>query len=70
MMDYLVFQAQRDPRGCLASQVSQEREESPAPKDSLAGREKLERRVGLASGETRECEVSKEREDPQEMQEK
>lgn len=54
MMDCLVSQAQRDPRGHLASQVFQEREDSLAQRDTLAGREKPERRVGLASRETRE----------------
>lgn len=69
-MGYLVFQAPRDLRGCQACQVSREREGSLAPRDTLAEREKLERRVGLASWETRERAVPKEREDPQEMKEK
>lgn len=54
MMDYLAFQAQRDSRGCLASQGFQEREESLVQRDNLAEREKLERRVGLASWETQD----------------
>lgn len=54
MMDDPVFQAQRDPRGCQASEVFREREERLAQRDTPAGREKLERKVGLASSETRE----------------
>lgn len=69
-MDCLVFQVPRDPRACLACQVSQERGESLAPRDTLAEREKSERGVGLASWETGECEVPKVREDPQELKEK
>lgn len=69
-MGYLVFQAPRDLRGCLASPVFQEREGSLAPRDTLAEREKSERRAGLAPWETRERVVPKEREDPQEMKEK
>lgn len=51
-MGYLVFQARRDPRGCLASWVFQEREENLVRMDTLAERENMERRVGLASWET------------------
>lgn len=65
-----VFQAQRDPRGCLASQAFLEREESQVQRDNLAERERLERRAGLASQETRGQEVSKEQEDLLELKEK
>lgn len=51
-MGYLVFQAQRDPRGCLASWVFREREENLVRMDTLAERENTERRVGLAPWET------------------
>ena len=44
----------QDPRGCLACQVFLEREESLAPRDIVAERGTSERRVGLASRETRE----------------
>lgn len=54
MRDFLVFQAQRDSKDCLASQVFQEREESLAQRDTLAERENPARRGGLASWETRE----------------
>jgi len=52
MMDCLVFQAQRDPRGCLASPVFRGKEESLAPRDVLAIRGTREKTVGLASSET------------------
>lgn len=52
-MDCLVFQARRDPRGCLASPVFQGREESLAQRDALAARGNQERMVGLASSETK-----------------
>lgn len=70
MMDYLVFQAQKAPEGCLASQVSQEREGNLVPEDILAGKEKLERRVVLASWETLETQVTKELKDSVERKEK
>lgn len=53
MMDGLVFQAQRDPRGCLASPVFRGKEESLAQTDVLAVRGTRERTVGLASLESR-----------------
>ena len=49
----------QDPRGCLACQVFLEREESLAPRDTVAERGTSERRVGLASRETREREAPK-----------
>lgn len=58
-----VFQAPRDPKGCLASQASQEREESQAQMDGLAERAKWERKAGLAFTETWEQEEPKEPED-------
>lgn len=70
MMGYLVFQAQRDPRGCLASRVFRGREESLARMDTLAQRENSERGVGLASRESAERKASKEQEDLQDMKEK
>lgn len=69
-MGCLVFQAQRDPRGCLASQVFPEREENQVQKDNVAERERLEPRAGLASRESRGQEVSKEQEDLLEMKER
>lgn len=69
-MGYLVFQVQRDPKGCLASQAFLEREESQVQWDNLAERERLERRAGMASQETRGQEVSKEQEDLLELKEK
>lgn len=53
MTDCLVFQAQRDPRGCLASLVFRGKEESLAPMDVLAVRGTQERTVSPASLETR-----------------
>ncbi|EGW15364.1 hypothetical protein I79_025452 [Cricetulus griseus] len=62
-MAYLVFQAQRDTQGCLATLVFQEIEEGQAQMDNLEEREKLERRAGLAHGETWEREEPKARDD-------
>lgn len=57
---HLLFQASRDPQGCLASLVSQEREERQAQMENLEERERLERKAGLARTETREREAPKE----------
>lgn len=54
MMGCLAFQAQRDPRGCLASWVFLEREEHLAQMDTPAERENSDRRAGLASQETQD----------------
>lgn len=51
-MDYLVFQAPKDPRGGLASLVFQVREEGWAQMDNLEEREKLGRKAGLVFRET------------------
>lgn len=42
----------QDPRVCLASWVFREREENLVRMDTLAERENMERRVGLAPWET------------------
>lgn len=54
MMGYLVLQVQKDPGGCLVSQVFPENEESLVQRDVLAQRENPERRACLAFPETRE----------------
>lgn len=70
MMDYLVFQAQRDIRGCLVFQAFQENEENLGPMEHLEEKVNLERKVGLAPRVTQELEVPKDQEDSQEMKEK
>lgn len=54
MMGYLVLQVQKDPGGCLVSQVFPENEESLVQRDVLAQRENPARRACLASPETGE----------------
>lgn len=54
MMGYLVLQVQKDPGGCLVSQVFPENEESLVQRDVLAQRENPERRACLAFPETGE----------------
>lgn len=54
MMGYLVLQVQKDPGGCLVSQVFPEKEESLVQRDVLAQRENPERRACLAFPETGE----------------
>lgn len=54
-----MFSFYQDPKGCLVSEVSLEREEGQDQRETQAGREKLESRVGLVLWETREQEVLK-----------
>lgn len=53
-MGYLVLPAQKDPQDCLAFQAFPEREENLDPREPLAEKENLERKVGLGPQETPE----------------
>lgn len=54
-----MFSFDQDTQGRLVTLVFQEREEDQAQMDNLEEREKLERRAGLAPGETWERKVPK-----------